>query len=114
MKQIVLFGTGKIAEVLLYFFRHHSDREVVACTADRDYLPAGNWQDLPTVPFEDVQQSYPPDRYAMFVALGYQEMNDLRTEKCAEARQLGYTLVSYVHPDSGLPTGVCMVTIASS
>ena len=103
MKQIVLFGTGKIAEVLLYFFRHHSDLEVVACTVDRDYLPVGNWQGLPTVPFEDVEQSYPPDRYSMFVCLGYQEMNALRARKVAEAKAKGYSLVSYIHPQAGLP-----------
>jgi UDP-3-O-[3-hydroxymyristoyl] glucosamine N-acyltransferase len=31
-------------------------------------------------------------------------MNALRTGKCAEARRLGYTLASYIHPNSGLPS----------
>lgn len=37
----------------------------------------------------------------MFVALGYQDMNGLRTRKCAEARALGYSLASYI--DSEVP-----------
>lgn len=103
MKPVVLFGTGKIADVLLYFFRNHSERKVVACTVDRDYLPGTEWQGLPAIAFDEVAQHYPPAQYDMFVALGYQEMNGLRADACARARGLGYTLVSYVHPDSGLP-----------
>lgn len=107
MKPIVLFGTGKIAEVILYFFTHHSDRQVVACSVDKDYLPGSEWQGIPVVPFDEITRSYPPETHDMFVALGYQDLNALRTKKCAEARQLGYTLVSYIHPDSGLP-GDCV------
>ena len=103
MKPIVLFGTGKIAEVLLYFLRHHSDHEVAACTVNRPFLPAATWQGLPAIAFEEVEQAYAPEKYAMFVALGYQELNALRAAKCAEAKSKGYTLVSYVHPQSGLP-----------
>jgi len=103
MKPLILFGSGKIAEVLLYFFRNHSERKVVACTVDRDYLPGAEWLGLPTVAFDEVAQKYPPEDYDMFVALGYQEMNALRADACARARQAGYALVSYVHPDSGLP-----------
>lgn len=104
MKPIVLFGTGKIAEVLLYFFTHHSDRQVVACSVDRDYLPGSEWHGIPVAPFDEITRSHSPETHDMFVALGYQDMNALRTAKCAEARQLGYTLASYVHPESGLPS----------
>ncbi len=103
MKRIVLFGTGKIAEVLLYFFQHESDYEVVACTVDRSFIPGEQWQGLPVAAFEEVEKLYPPDQYAMFVALGYQELNALRARKCAEAKAKGYSLISYIHPQSGLP-----------
>lgn len=103
MKPIVLFGTGKIAEVLLYFFTNHSDRQVVACSVDREYLVGSEWQGITAVAFDEITNSYPPETHDMFVALGYQDMNALRTKKCDEARQLGYTLVSYVHPSAGVP-----------
>jgi sugar O-acyltransferase (sialic acid O-acetyltransferase NeuD family) len=107
MKPIILFGTGKIAEVVLHFLRQSQDRTVSACTVDRSFVPGPEWQGLPVIPFDDLAQSYPPAEYDMFVALGYQDMNALRAAKCAEARALGYTLVSYVHPQSGLPAD-CM------
>lgn len=104
MKPIVIFGAGKIAEVVLHFLLHASDRTVAACTVDRSYFPGPEWNGLPVVPFEELAQAYPPLEYDLFVALGYQDMNKLRAMKCAEARALGYTLASYVHPLSGLPS----------
>ena len=103
MKPLILFGTGKIAEVLLYFFQHHSDRKVVACTVDAPYVPGAEWQGLPVVPFDAIAAQYPPEQYDMFVAVGYQDMNALREKKCAEARALGYTLASYIDPGAGAP-----------
>ncbi|MEN3297464.1 MAG: hypothetical protein V7642_6717 [Burkholderiales bacterium] len=103
MKPLILFGTGKIAEVLLYFFRHHSDREVVACTVDAPYMPGVEWEGLPVVPFDAVSQYYPPERYDMFIAVGYHDLNALRAKKCAEARALGYALASYIDAGSGVP-----------
>jgi sugar O-acyltransferase (sialic acid O-acetyltransferase NeuD family) len=103
MKSIVLFGTGKIAEVLLYFFRHHSDYTVVACTVDQAFLSRDSWNGLPVVAFETIEHVYPPDKHSMFIALGYQELNALRARKCAEAKSKGYSLISYVHPQAGLP-----------
>lgn len=103
MKPIVLFGTGKIAEVVLHFFLHASDRTVVACTVDQAYVPGPEWKGLPVVPFDELVQKYPPAEYDLFVALGYQDMNALRAGRCAQARALGYTLASCVHPQSGIP-----------
>ena len=104
MKPVVLFGTGKIAEVILHCFRTAGEQTVVACTVDRDYMPGTTWQQLPCVAFEDVAAHYPPDEYEMFVALGYQNLNDLRTEKTEAAKTIGYQLTSCIHPESGLPT----------
>ena len=49
MKPLILFGNGKIAEVVLYFLRNHSDYEPVACTADRSFLGGPSWNGLPAV-----------------------------------------------------------------
>ncbi|MBI1891052.1 MAG: acetyltransferase [Burkholderiales bacterium] len=103
MKPLVLFGAGKIAEVLLYFFTHHSDRKIVAICVDREFMTEPQWQGLPVVPSDELVKHYPPETHEVFVALGYQRLNAARAEKCAQLRALGYALPSYVHPESGLP-----------
>ena len=102
--KIILFGNGKIADVLFYYLENHSEYEVVAITVDRDFINSSDsWNGLPLVPFEEIENKYPVNGHKMFVALGYQDMNRLRESKFIEAKKKGYELISYVHPDAGLP-----------
>lgn len=97
MSQIVIFGTGAFAEVAHFYFTHDSDHEVVAFTAHRDRIDQEAIFGLPVVPFEDVTRLYPPDRYGMFVAVGYNKVNQVRARIYQEAKDLGYQLVTYVN-----------------
>ena len=102
--EIVLFGNGKIADVLLYYLQNHSEYEVVAITVDREFIGnSSSWNDLPIIPFDQIKKEFPCKDYKMFIALGYQELNKLRESKFNEAKNKGYSLISYVHPDSGIP-----------
>ena len=96
MSNVVIFGTGKYADEAFAYLTGDSPHEVVAFTVDRAHLTADTKLGLPVVPFEDVVRQYPPDRYRMFVAIGYQDLNRLRAQKYAEAKAKGYELVSYI------------------
>ena len=96
MTQIVMFGAGKIAEEVYLYLTHDSPFEVVAFTVDREHLVQAEKRGLPVVPFDEVQERYPPDRFDMFVATGYQDLNKLRASKYNEAKAKGYKLVSYI------------------
>ena len=54
-KELVIFGIGEAADVLFFFFKHHSEYNPVAFTVDRDYIPSGTYNGLPVVAFEDVE-----------------------------------------------------------
>jgi sugar O-acyltransferase (sialic acid O-acetyltransferase NeuD family) len=69
-------------------------------------VPAGEFNGLPVVPFDEVEEKYPPGEFAMFVALGYHDLNALRTDRLAQARAKGYEIVSVVDRGAGLPTSV--------
>ena len=103
MKPTVLFGTGKIADVIHFQMTHDGGVDVAACTVDGEFVTADEFRGVPVVPFEDVVERYPPDDFRMFVALGYQDMNDLRTNALARVRELGYEIATFVHPESGMP-----------
>ncbi|MBW8190819.1 hypothetical protein K0504_07210 [Neiella marina] len=49
----------------------------------------------PVIAIDSVAKSYPPNEYAAFVAVGYQELNTLRESKVEQLTTLGYQLVSY-------------------
>ena len=96
MSRIVIFGAGKIADEAYFYLRNDSPHEIVAFTIDREYLTVREKLGLPVVPFEEVQNQYPPGEHKMFVAVGYQQLNRFRAQKYAEAKDKGYELVSYV------------------
>ncbi|MDB5619738.1 acetyltransferase [Tardiphaga sp.] len=96
MRQIVIFGTGEIAELADFYFTHDSAFEVVGFTVDQAFLKTETFLGRPVVAFEDVAATFPPDRFALFVALSYAQLNSVRAAKVAAARTLGYSLASYV------------------
>jgi len=99
MSRLVLFGTGRGADVAFRYLQRDSDHEICGFTLDAAYLKRTTFHDLPVVPFEEVETRFPPDDYRMLILLGYQEMNQLRARKYLQAKAKGYTLASYVSSD---------------
>lgn len=106
MGEIVLFGTGKIAEVAHGYFQRDPQQRVVAFTCDRDYCRAPVHAGLPCVPFDEVHQHFAPDRYEMFIALGYHQLNALRAERYRQAKERGYRLASYIDAGAWVPASL--------
>jgi sugar O-acyltransferase (sialic acid O-acetyltransferase NeuD family) len=97
-KPVVMFGNGRLARTLRYFFDHDSPFDVVAITVDGERMGDERAIGLPTVPFEEVAAHFPPHSYDMFIALGYRGMNRIRAERYADAKLMGYELVTHVSP----------------
>jgi sugar O-acyltransferase (sialic acid O-acetyltransferase NeuD family) len=96
MREIVIFGTGEIAELADYYFSRDSKFKVAGFTVDASYLKETTFLGRPIVPFEEVTSTFPQQQYGLFVAVSYSKINDLRASKVAAGRALGYELVSYV------------------
>lgn len=101
-KPLVIFGAGDIAQLAHFYFSRESAYHVVAFTVDRAYLPEGPFCGLPVVAFENLAEQYPPDAYALFVALSYAQLNAVRRDKYWAAKALGYTLASFISPRANL------------
>jgi sugar O-acyltransferase (sialic acid O-acetyltransferase NeuD family) len=96
MKPLVIFGAGDIASVAHFYFTHDTSRSVAAFTVDQAYLKEKEFCGLPVVAFEEILAKYPPDQFDLFVAVSYSQMNQVRAQKCQEARDKGYRLASYI------------------
>lgn len=96
MSQIVIFGTGEIAQLAYFYFTHDSSHEVAAFTVDSDFMETDSFCDLPVIPFDNLEENYSPSNFQMFVAISYAKINRVRAEKYAQAKSKGYSLVSYV------------------
>lgn len=79
-----------------HYLTNDSEHEVVAFTVNEEFLDEPEYKGLPVVPFETVEEPYPPDRYAMYVAMGYRRMNTIRARLYEEAKAKGYELITYI------------------
>lgn len=94
--RVVVFGTGSLAQLVHLYLEEDSDHQVVAFTATADRMTADSFAGLPLVPFDDLAGRYPPSDHRMFVAVGYDRMNHVRSRFYSEAKARGYELITYV------------------
>ncbi|MCA3001389.1 MAG: hypothetical protein ING54_02340 [Rhodocyclaceae bacterium] len=101
MKPVVIFGLGKIADVVYHHIVRDGMFKVVAFTCDAEWI-TGELADKrthygkPVIAFEDLESHWSPENAAMFIAIGYHGLNAIRATRCAEAKKRGYSLVSYI------------------
>jgi sugar O-acyltransferase (sialic acid O-acetyltransferase NeuD family) len=96
MERVVLFGTGQMATLIHFYLTHDSPYEVVAFTADSPDPKSDTLLGLPVVPFEGVEDCYPPDDFQMSVPIMYSQLNRVRAAKYDAAKAKGYRLINYV------------------
>jgi sugar O-acyltransferase (sialic acid O-acetyltransferase NeuD family) len=97
MKPVVLFGTGDFARIARVYLDADSPYSVAGFTVDDSYLQAPELDGLPVIPFGRLLETHPPDRYALFVAIGFSRVNQVRAEVYSRCRDQGYELISYVN-----------------
>jgi sugar O-acyltransferase (sialic acid O-acetyltransferase NeuD family) len=95
-QDVVIFGTGDQARLTHSYLLHDSVYRPVAFTVHADYVTGDSFCGLEVIPFDRVEERYPPDRVAMFVAVAFGRVNRTRAEVYAESKRKGYRLVSYV------------------
>ena len=97
MSDVVIFGVKDFASLAHFYLRHDSEHRVVAFTVHREFMPAeSEFEGLPVVPLEDLETTYPPDRYSAFAPMSHRKMNRLREGVYNELKGRGYQLISYV------------------
>ncbi len=97
-KPLIIFGAGKIAEAVSYYFNRDSDFEIVAYVVDDAFAVNETFLDKPLIKLSDVENTYSKDTHTAFVATGYQGINSLRKSKYQHFKNLGYSFASYVSP----------------
>lgn len=93
---LIIFGTGEIAELAYYYFKNDSSYTPVAFTVDSEYRKDDQFHGLPVYDFETIEEKCPPTKYSIFIALSYQNLNRLRRDKYLAAKDMGYSIASYV------------------
>ncbi|THB80116.1 MAG: acetyltransferase [Desulfobacteraceae bacterium] len=114
MTPVVLFGNSASTAMAYHQLTADPAYSVAGFTLDRDFISQNEWFGLPMVPFEEVEQYFPPDSHDMLIAIAYTSMNTLRQERYDQAIEKGFSFASYIHPTALIYPGVsfgehCMV-----
>jgi len=97
-KKLLLFGTGKIAESVSYYFERDSEYTIVSYILDDEYVTVDSFKQKPITKISNVEETFSSEEYFVFVAVGYQGMNQLRTSKVAFFKDKGYQFAQYRSP----------------
>ncbi len=96
MSKVILFGLRDTAELAHYYIANDTENEVVAFTVHKEYLEKRKFKGLPVIPFEEVQENYPPSEFKLFAPMTAKNMNRLREQVYLEGKEKGYDYISYV------------------
>jgi sugar O-acyltransferase (sialic acid O-acetyltransferase NeuD family) len=95
--RVVIFGIGDFARVADVYLTKDSPYQVAAFTVHGDRMTQTQLGGRPVVPFERLNETHPPDQFAMFVAIGFSRVNKARAEVYKECKRRGYELIRYVN-----------------
>ena len=98
MKKIIIYGNGKHAEQIAFLISYYRLGKVVSFTVEHKFITNKNLMNIPVIPFENLEDSFPPQGYDMFVAIGAQKMNQLREEIYYKCKAKGYSMTNLLCP----------------
>ncbi|MGI1659824.1 MAG: hypothetical protein ACRKFN_12805 [Desulfitobacterium sp.] len=98
MINLIIYGTGKLGQMLYYLLKGSPQYNVVCFTADKEYCGMDSFLSLPLIPFDVIDQKYPSSRYKMLTVLGGLGGAGLREEMFKRAKKKGYEHINYIHP----------------
>ena len=105
MLELVIYGTGAVAEVCSYYFSKDSDYTVAAFTNSEEFIETGSFQNKPVVPLSELRKYATTNGIGhFFVALGYNAHNDFRERRYLELKSIGLSPASYISPRATVET----------
>lgn len=98
MDKVIIYGAGKQAEVVFYYFSFYQLAEVVGFTVQKEYKTQDVLMGLPVIDFEMISQVFPPDNHKIFIAIGGQKMNNVRKNAYSDVKDKNYFFVNLICP----------------
>jgi sugar O-acyltransferase (sialic acid O-acetyltransferase NeuD family) len=97
MARVIIFGLQDFAQLAHFYLEHDSDHEVAAFTVTEDYLPSErSFEGRPVMPFEVLEERYPPGEYTLFAPMSARGMNKRRETIYRQGKERGYRFISYI------------------
>ena len=100
MADVVVFGAGQLAEVAKAYLDRFGEDRVVGFTVDEGFLTQSEFQGLPVVAWERLEERFRPGSVKLLGPLSYQNLNEFRRDRHREGRARGYDFTRFIHPST--------------
>lgn len=104
MKKLLIFGCTSYSKLIRYTMSHFSGIEAEGYCLSAPYLNSREFDGLPVVPFERLDDLYGEGQFEVLITVGYRKMNVGREVIFRQCRNRGYQIASYIHPDAKVET----------
>lgn len=101
-ERVVIVGTGETAAIASEYFSRDTPHEIVAFSAEAQFLTADVYHGLPVVPFEELAKVYSPAKTRVHVAVSYVRLNSIRRRLYLAVKAAGFACVSYASSNAML------------
>lgn len=95
-KQLVIIGAGEFALIAYEYFAHDSDYVPVAFCVNQSYITETSINGLPIHALEEIELSFPADKFDLFVAIPASRLNRTRTQIYRDLKSRGYNFATYI------------------
>lgn len=95
-KEIIIIGLSNNAKLAAYYFSRDTDFKVLGFAVHSQYKSTEVFYNLPVYDIENIQNLFPPSEVFAFVAVGYNDMNDIRRNLYQSMKEMGYILPNYI------------------
>jgi len=95
-KKLIIVGMGETADIAFEYFTHDSDYDVVAFSVNEEYIKSESHYELPVVPFENLEKAFNPEKYKVYVAISYTQLNRIRKMMYEQVKAKGFNCANYI------------------
>lgn len=99
-KPVILIGNDMAAGILLGYLHTDQRYKILGSAVDDAYVDKNALSSLPCVGLSRITELFPPDKHTVIMAIGYSDLNRTRESMFTKVKALGYTLLTYIHPDA--------------
>lgn len=105
MKEVILAGNGITASVLRRHLQEDGRYGICGAIVDDEFVDDGS-RDFSAVGVSKVTGEYPPEAFAVIMAMGYYDLNRSRERMFTRLKSLGYRIETYIHPEARVYTEI--------
>jgi sugar O-acyltransferase (sialic acid O-acetyltransferase NeuD family) len=98
MKELIVIGSGTFAQIAKVYFEEYAGVRINRFAVSKELLKETQVDSgVDIFPVEDLLQLN-PDKYQVFVAIGYRKLNLIRKEIYTTFEEAGFSFASFIHP----------------